>query len=270
MLQKRRIILQSPRLIQKKKRQSIIKLSLFGAFIMALCIGFYIFMKLPFLNVQDINVSGTEALDANDIKTKAKEFLSGTVYVIIPKSNLFFYSKDELQSTLPALFPRIKNISLDLENNILNIKVVEKKASALWCNETDCYFMDDLGNIFSKSPDFNGSVYKKFYGGIEGEAIGKNFLDKETLEKIKSIYETFDSYKVIISRVEVISPKEVKLRSIYNVEFLINLEKETTETMDNIDTILTAERFVDSLPMLKGIEYIDFRFGSKVFFKKGS
>ncbi len=267
MLQKRKFLLQSDRLVQKKKRKRIIILVLFILFIIALCVGFYIFLRLPFLNIRNINVTGTEALDKDAIKAKAEESLSGTSYLIIPKSNLFLYKKGELQKKLEDEYPRIKDVTLDVRGNSLNINIVEKKAFALWCSDT-CYFMDESGNIFSSAPDFNGTVYKKFYGGIDGDPVGKNLLSKDALSKIKTIYDEFDSYKVVISRIDVVSPKEVKLTSIYGVEFLINLEKDSTETVDNIQTILTADRFKDSLPRLKGIQYIDFRFGSKVFFKK--
>ena len=271
MLIKRRVVLQSQRLIDKKKRRNIIKLSIFLVIIFVLFIGAYLFLRLPFLNIKTITVSGVEALIGDNIKKKAEEYLRGNLYFIVPKSNLFVYGKEEMQNSLPLLFPEIKSVSLDLENQVLRICVIEKKATALWCDGAPkdvCYYFDDTGNVFLKAPDFDGSIYKKFYGSIEGDPIGKNFLDKATLSKIKIIYETFDTYKVVIGEITVVSKAEIKLKSIYDVEFLINLDKDLNETADNIITILTADRFKDSLPILKGVEYIDFRFGRKVFFKK--
>lgn len=247
------------------------RLGLFLFFVLALFTAFYIVMRLPVFNISNVEVSGTEVLDADTIKAKAEESLRGRVYFFIPKSNLFFYKKEALKEELLKEMPRLNTLSLDLSNDTLHLTITEKKAEALWCNKDEkekCFFVDEKGQIFSEAPDFGGTVYKKYYGGVEGEPQGKVIMSKENLEKIKEVYDTFDALKVIISKIEIVTPKEVRLSSIYDVDFLFNLDQGISETKENIETILTSERFKDSLPKLKGIEYIDFRFGGKVFFKK--
>lgn len=269
MVPRRKIILNSPRLREQKRKKILLRLSLVFFLLIVLAIVFYIIVRLPVFNVSKVEVSGTEVLDPLAIEAKAKESLGGNIYFLIPKSNLFFYQKDELKDVLLKEMPRIDTLSLDLSKNTLHISVTEKNPFALWCDANDkCYFVDSVGEIFSEAPDFNGVIYKKFYGAVEGDPIGKTVLSKEVLEKVKEIYDVFDSLKVVISKIQIISPKEIRLSSIYDVDFLFNLDQSVEENKENIETILKSDRFKDSLPRLKGMEYIDFRFGGKVFFKK--
>ena len=258
--------MKSPRL-QKKKRIKILAKAFLALFLASsLLVGIYFLLRIPFLTISSVSVSGTEVIDPKDVAQKADSMISGSSYFFIPLRNVLFYPRSAIEKYLSANFPRIESVYVGLDKNILNITIKEKKAFALWCSDS-CYFLDSSGDIFSPAPDFSGSVYKIFSGSIQGDPLGKIFMGEKTLSGIKKIYDASEDLGIRVSRVEASSTKEIRLESDGGVSLIVDLSEDPDEIISDLQTVVNSDEFKLGKISVKNLEYIDLRFGSKVFFK---
>ncbi len=271
-MQRRRVVLQSPRLREEKKRRRRIRLAIFFGILILISVGYYFLVRLSFLNVQSVTVSGAEVTHEDDISKIAFNTMQGYYAGIMPKTNIFFYPKKEIASQIETTFPRIGSLSMSLNGSALQISIKEKDPFALWCSDTpgDCYFLDSAGDIFAKAPDFSDGVYKIFTGAITGDPIGQMFLSETDISHIRVVWTAIQSFGVPVSKIKVVSDKETRISTPSGTDFIIDLGQDATSTAENAGSVLESDQFKNLLPDLDGVDYIDLRFGSKVYFKRKS
>lgn len=267
MLSNRKVILKSPRLQRKKRVRIFLKIFLVIFLISAFFVGLYFFLRLSFLTISQVVISGTEVINPADISSETNSILSGSAYFFIPMRNILFYPRTTLENSLKKSFPRIESLSISLEKNVLNIVVTEKKAFALWC-DTSCYFLDSSGDIFSPAPDFSGNVYKIFSGSVDGDPLGKIFLGEEAISGIKKIYDASEALGIPIGHIEASSTNDVRLSGDDGASLLIDLRENPDDIISNLEAVINSDEFKKAGISPKNLEYIDLRFGTKVFFKE--
>jgi len=268
---RRKVFLQSPRVAKKKRNRRLVILAIVVSVIAVILVGVYFLFRAPFLIIKDVSVLGTEVLDPLAVSQKTKENILGSYYFFIPKNSIIFYPKKVIEENLRISFPRIDTLDVNINNNILNIVIKEKSSFALWCGANDCYFIDSTGFIFAKAPEFSGNVYKVFTGLIEEDpvngALSKQYLSSEMIASLKMVYDALEILGVNVSKINVLSLKETKLVSDNGVVFIVDITKISNETIENIQSVLFSDEFKNKMPALNGIDYIDLRFGGKIFFK---
>lgn len=277
----KRNVLNSPRLLEfKKKRQKIflnkIFLSLFALlFIFA---GLAYISHLEQLNISEVEITGNKVESKEMIETAVKKEITGNYLWFFPKTNIFFYPKDNIEKDLFNQFNRLKSVSLSVENKTLKVSLDERIALYTWCGEMmnsvdglskeeKCYFIDEAGYIFAEAPYFSGEVYFKFYGGAlekPSPIFSQLVLFKENLEKnglkISSIYVADDGDgKVFLSSAG---------KSATEGQILFKTDADLEIVVVNLVTALAAEplksEFKNKYSLLS---YIDLRFGNKVYYK---
>lgn len=270
MLPKRKVILKSPRLQKKKRIRILVKIFIVIFIISVFFVGVYFLLRVHFLTISDVVVSGTEVINPSDIKEKTNSILSGSSYFFIPMRNILFYPKSNIENSLKGSFGRIESLSVGLDKNILNINIIEKKAFALWCRDS-CYFLDRAGNIFSPAPDFSGNVYKVFSGGIDGDPLRKIFLGENAISAIKKIYDASETLGLPITTINASSTKEIRLKSMSGTTLVVDLSENPDDVISNLGAVINSDDFKLGRVSINNLEYIDLRFGSKIYFRlKGS
>lgn len=265
----RRTTLVSEKLVRQKKRRRNIFLSIFfGSLAIFLAILFFVF-RAPFLHIKEVNVEGNEIIDAESIKVLVEGVLSQNYVYIIPKKNRLVYPKNVIEQKIRKEIGRVENIDLNVDGHTLKIKIGERGSYALWCREeSDCYFIDKFGLIFSKSPVFSRGIYKIFSGVITDEdPLHKQFLEPEMISEIDKITDFLESQGWQTTNVVVTTVRDVLLIQEGGPRIKIDITKPSEETLKILKTLLDSNEFKKMASNIKQIDYIDMRFGSKVFFK---
>ncbi|MES3004880.1 MAG: hypothetical protein V4690_02060 [Patescibacteria group bacterium] len=255
--------------VRKKRKQRIITYSLFSAFfLLVVGVASYISHR-PELRVTSVVLNGEVLVSESEVVAVTKDYVSGSYFFLFPKNNTFWYPQKKLTNLLKDTFKRIDTIDVELDGpNTIVIDITERKPVAIWDNGTEgTYFMDMNGTIFSSAPTFSGNAYLKYYGLVEGDPIGQQYIAPEDFHKITEFIES------------------VKTNSVYPVHFIAKtkdsfslvLSGGTEVYFDNkVSLDVLAENFkallkTPELAVQKDgsilAEYIDLRFGNKLFYK---
>lgn len=285
---RKRSVLNSPHLeeLKKKRRKATRNKTLAFVFLfLAISVGLGYLLRWQKINIQSVQISGNGVLDTTAIEEVARENLAGNFLWFIPKTNFLLYPRGTIATALADKFKILKDISIGLEQDgVLNINVTEREAKYTWCGEelslesekNKCYFIESNGYVFDQAPYFSGDVYFKFYGKLEGEKnepIGSYFLP-DFFSKLVSLKDMMSRIGVKVSSLVVSSDGEVDLYlstitpppDAPKIIFKLNADFE--KIVENLQTALSSEPLqADFKKKYSSLNYIDLRFGNKVYFK---
>jgi hypothetical protein len=265
--------LKRTQLHRKKRRMRLLKIGGVVFVLLILFAGVVWMSHWNSLILSDVEVKGNAAVDSQDIQDIAQKHFQGKYYFLFPRSNKFFYQKDAIVEDILATHPRIKSAHLKVNRQTLEISIEERVPSYTWCKgqpqveKGDCYFIDDNGFIFSNAPSFSGNVYVAFYGLVVGNTpIGATYLNKDTFSTIGSVIEFFNT-KNIPTYALLASPNGVmELYFSQGGKLVFKNDQASSTLINNIDLIL-KDTHILSPSMLPTLEYLDIRFGNKVYYK---
>ena len=276
--------LQHQEYLKKKRNKKLLRYGI----ILFICIFFvgslsYIAHR-PGIRISKVELSGGTLVTEVDVQHSVLNILEGSYFWLFPKNNAFLYPRNDLIKNLKNEFKRIDTVNVHLKNfHTLAIDITERKPEALWCDDVSssqtgmedgslvehCYFMDINSSIFAEAPKFSGDAYFKYYGLISGDnPIGNYYISSTTL------------FGEIISFVE--TTRRLGVKPLYIVakddgDFSLVLHGggqiyfDTKETLSKVGSNLEALLRTPALKVSSGqdlpVQYIDLRFGNKLFYK---
>src|SRR3989344_9069898 len=140
-----------------RRKRLILKAIVVGVIFTAIFAGIVAFFRIPYLQVEKIEISGNNLINSDDLIKKIKTNLKGKYFGLFPKANIFLIPKDKILTELPKEFKRIKKISLDKKYfGAVAVKLEERNNAVLFCEKEDCAYADENGFVFEKAPYFSG------------------------------------------------------------------------------------------------------------------
>lgn len=258
---------QKLRLRDRRRKRLRVRLIALGVLIVLCVAGCAYAVRLPAITISTVNVTGTELVSADAVKSLAEQKLTGSYAYLIPRANAFFAPLPSIQKAIQNSFPPVASVSVSRQGlTAIDIALTERQPSALWCegspSETgQCYLMDAEGYIFAISPDSGG--YVDYYGVFDGNPIGKTYLSdfailNGTVEGIGT------SVKLTPKSVSVENGDEdVFLDFAEGGEVRFLRAADSQETIENVASVFGSDDFKSH----SSFQYVDFRFGDKVYVK---
>jgi cell division septal protein FtsQ len=268
MRRKRDILGSSKKLRRKRLLKKLVLVFFFLLFVFSCATAFF---YAPYLRVKKISLEGNSSLSAEKILGEVSNYLQGKFFRIFPRDNILLLSKEAIVTNLLRKFPRIEEVSL-LKNfpDGISVKIKERQQKAILCaNESPpargCFFIDENGYVFEEAPYFSGDVYLKFFDERESPpgAPGFQIISEEQFKKLLEFRDFLSRENIKISKII------LKKEGIYEADIsegwyiLLNEQNEPKISYENLKISLDSK--------IQGnrqkLEYIDLRFGNKVFYK---
>ena len=227
------------------------------------------------LNISKIEIIGNKIIDASAVKIVVEKEIAGHYFWFFPKANILIYPKNSIKQELYNKFQKLKEVNLYIkERKTVEVYVSEREGKYVWCKNSSiseqCYFLDDSGYIFGEAPYFSGEVYFKFYGPAD---IGTYFLEENFRQLI--YFRDFLTAKGIKSiSLSVLENKDAKIsltsanKSLKEPYIIFKINSDFQKIAENFETALDTEPLMSNFKnKYSSLEYIDLRFGDKVYYK---
>ncbi|XKT75089.1 MAG: cell division protein FtsQ/DivIB [Patescibacteria group bacterium UBA2103] len=217
----------------------------------------------PEVRVENISVSGLEVIEPHKIGDAVKELIAGSYFHIFPKDSIFLLPVEEVKETLLVTFPRLESIEVSKTGfKDIELSAIERIGSYMWCGvstSTPCLLTDSTGFIFAEEEKDLPKVYGRL--AHEGSPLANTVFEENALEKVHILNEALKEVGVSVVRVEFVEPDEVllTLSSGPVVQYVLGEEEIIAETFPSV---------LDGIENLEEIEYIDMRFGKRVYIKR--
>lgn len=261
-----------PSKLRERRRQArnwrFAALSVLLLLVVAGIIGFF---HIPALAVRDVHISGVSSVPLADIEQVVRNELSGRYFFVLPKNNAFLYSDTRISERLGTTFPKLHDIDVSLQNfHTISIRAAEREPVAVFCGislaavQESCLFMDQSGIAYEQAPEFSDNAYVRFYGG-NAVSPGGHFLSPELFFPLWALTDAMHEAGLSPVSVEVDAAGDVLLLDSSRASVRFTMASKPEDVLK----ALKAARASDALTGkgLEEIEYIDLRFGNRLYYK---
>lgn len=261
----RKALINSPRLRAKKRKRFFVFVIIFFLIIIMLIGGFFYLLQVDFFKIQGVSVRGVKVINENDIRVEAEKMLAET-YFGISRNNVLIYPKSRIKEKIVEVFSVAKSTFLEIEDKQLVITITEKKPEALWCRE-ECFFVDDTGVVYKKSPALEGDVFISFYEKNQSTLnLGTKIIDPSVLEQVLLGVHVLQKEKFSVWKILVVNSDEFHLEDSSGMNIIINPLEDVLLQVGRVKQAFASKEL--SAKSLSSLEYIDARFGAKLFLKE--
>jgi cell division septal protein FtsQ len=256
----------SSNLIRRKKKTLLVKVWLFSILGILIIGGSAFFSNSGKVKISSISVNDTVFFDKTEIEKIARAELEGSLLWVFAKNNILLLPRKNIEKKIKEYNQSIKTATLSLSGtNSISINVEEYKTTAIWCLEENCYYLNEEGIAFVKAPQDYDRNLVKFSNLIEGDPIGKTYSNSENFKKIINLINLFTNVPLKIVSVKAEDGVTFSLYTDTNMKILYEGGDDPEEVANNLNTII--EKDAISKSQLINIDYIDLRFGNKVYYK---
>lgn len=251
------------------------------------CFGAVKFFTLPALQINGIAVEGTKRIAKDAVLKKTEAEISENYYWFFPKKNILLYPKDKIKEDILLSFPSVASIVLSVSGkHELVVSLTEREPVALWCGRekpaqgiianSDCFYVDKNGYIFGVSPNFSGDAYFTLYGGEtikKGKNIGQSMTTPEIFQKILLLRDFLSGFHIVVNTLYFTENGYAEFLSADGFAIKWNTDQNIDALKGNMQAVFRSPNWKDSIfsvdsEDVKPLEYLDFRFGNKVFYKQ--
>ncbi len=256
----------SSNLIKRKKK--ILRLKMIGSFVLIILI----FVGLAYLSnssstkISEIYINDTTFFDKKEIEKIVREGLQGSHLMVFNKDNVLLFPKNEIEAKVKNFSKAIKKVSISLAGlQKISVQVEEYKPVAVWCNDINCYYLNETGLVFDKAPANYDKNLMQFHDWIHDDPIGKNYIDPETFQKIITLVNLIAKVPLKVTSVNTEDGLTFNLHTEGGTRLLYEINDDPEEVANNLNTVL--EKDAINRAQLNNIDYIDLQFGNKVYYK---
>ena len=256
----------SSNLIRRKKKILLLKIWLFSILGILIVGGSAYFSSLDSSKISTININDTVFFNKAEIEKIVTTESEGSYLWFFNKNNIFLLPRKNIERKIKEYNQSIKSATLSLSGlNSISINIEEYKTAAIWCMEENCYYLNEEGIAFAKAPQDYDRNLVKFSNLIEGDPIGKTYSNSENFKKIINLINLFSNVPLRIVSVKAEDGVTFSLYTDTNMKILYEGGDDPEEIANNLNTII--EKDAISKSQLINIDYIDLRFGNKVYYK---
>jgi len=170
--------------------------------------------------------------------------------------NIFLIKANLIKNEILKNFPQVLFVEIERKfPSSLIFKISERKEVAVFCQNENCYLIDDKGTVFERSDGIG--ILKIEKNNSENEIKpGKKIIEEEILGKILEIAKEID---FPLERVLVVAEDDLHFKTTQGWEIFIDPQKDInwqiTKLKIALENAIPKERIND-------LEYIDLRFGN--------
>ncbi len=267
-----RVPLPASKLRARKRRRRMVWVLVTVLALCALVGGAVALSWAPFLAIQHIELDGVSSANTAAVTDSVHQTLSGSYWHLFAKKNIFLYSKSAIRSSLIKQFPVFASVSVSARDfNTVVITVEERASHALWCGEgpelsSACLSLDNSGAAYTLAADFSGDVYTRYVGPLPAGALPRQFLTPERFQALNALVDELTSRVASTSvHAVVVGNDEVHMEFDDGFTILFELEGDGADILERFALARDAEPFTTH--PLSDFEYLDLRFGDKLYYK---
>jgi len=221
--------------------------------------------RVSALTIDEVLVSGGETISHETVAVDVSVLLEGDYARFIPRRFAWTYPENEIMTKLLEV-DRVKDPVVQRKGKQLLVTLAEYEPVALWCEDSDserCVFLDDTGYGFAVAPDLIGGAFTRFVRIGEDAVTSELFTDPVDFLLLQELVTLFEEFGWPVTTVEFDAARDAFVYLAGGGELKVSLLQTPIETTDNLQVVLSTEQYNHIEP--GNFEYIDLRFGNKVF-----
>lgn len=277
--------LKSDRLRERRRKIFIGKIVLILSGVGVLwCLVFWL-TGLSVITINAVSVGGAVSVSPLAVASSTRNFLTGRYLFTVPRSNILFYPKESIAENIFKSYPRVKGVEVGFKNfHTINVAITERETAALWCHSPvawaeilidksdECFLADSQGFLFDRfdstlAPN-DAPSRVKFYGRVASttDPVGQSYSSAERFQVLLLLVDELASFGVNVVAIRERPDQDFDVELSGGGRLVIGREPDTASVVSNLQSVISEPNF-GGPDGLNKINYIDMRYGNKVFYK---
>lgn len=259
----------SSQLREKKKKEKIIKRWLVGITVILFIALLSYISHLPKISVDSIHISDNTFVNDSQLIQDINSILDGKYLWLFSKRNIILIPRGEIKERVRENIA-IKDVSVKWKGlKEISIDVIEYEGVVKWCGASyakpsQCYLVNSLGMIFAQDILVDIPV---IYGIFENEedVLGKNILSIDKYANLVSFIENVKQLNIFVDYIDTEDGETFAVHTTDSPYILITTDISGGDLINNLKTVIETEEINEA--QFGNLEYIDLRFGNRVFYQ---
>ncbi len=270
--------------LRRRERSRRRYLSLFLAALALILIVFLV--EAPWLRVQTVAVSGNKVVPTSEIVALVESLTAGRYFYLIPKNHILWYPTESVRAGLLSVIPRLHNVSVYRQGfTAVEVAVEERSPLALWCvgeSRDKCFFIDQAGLVYAPAPWFSSALFFEVRATSAPAVLPAEPVPAIHLLKLARFAEAgqallgsststatrFESAELLPAGDAAFTVRQYGIGAPLSWQLRLNLDQDLLIAGRNLASVWHSNAFQKEFGAKRGrLEYIDIRFGNKVFYK---
>lgn len=239
----------------------------------------WLLLSVPWLRVNAISAQGLVTVSPSALEGYSWDFLNSSGKVL-PGDHVWFLQEERLSAELTDTF-ELESVSIERKGRGLTINALERITPAIWVSGERMFFVDTNGLLVRElSNEEQTDVRALLYGESErtyalqsevftifDESLTEPQNDAEvlsagTIEVLSAFDAEIESLRITVDAYTIEEPRAtwftINIRN--GFEIYVNGEGDAEQQLENLEVILQEQK-----DLISEIEYIDLRFGNRVY-----
>lgn len=237
---------------------------IFSILAISALVGFWYLTQADFLKIKEVVVVGNERVNKDRLTALTFDLISGRRFKILPNNNLLFINEEDLSTNVLDAIKEIETLKIKVSwKGVITLTVIERLPKLVWCSEgdLDCYLVSADGFAFA-STIWGESDHLVLESERQYSLYNQVATTKEVGSYL-SLQEILARVSIKLDRVRVESTQKIALKTSIG-EIFLNPSDDLLLAVQN--ALLLIEEVRAKNPVAR-FEYVDARFGNKVFYK---
>ena len=239
-------------------------------------------MVIPWLQIKTIEIEGLVTIYPDAIEQSTWQFVSNPVLGVLPGKHIWFVRTEKLQEALKDDF-QLKMIDVSRSGRTLSIQASERITRAVWVTNNRMFFLDSDGIAIRELSELeHAEVEQQINTQVAPSQslqstvftiwdLENHAIELETQIVTPILLSTIEEFDLMLRQTSItpisyiIDHKDevwLTVRSTLGVDIYINGVGDSQEQFDNLQLII--DEYGETVHEL---EYIDLRFGNRVYVK---
>ena len=214
--------------------------------------------------VEKITISGEQKIAEEEINYLVEKNLENKILFLKTKS-ILKVDAGQIKTDILNAFPQIASAEVKKSFfDAINVQITERTASALWCENENCFLLDTEGVIFEEASLDSGLIIVETAQPPDELFLGQAVIAEDKIAQILAIKDKLaEASEISIKKAALVSDERLDAETTegWTVRFNLkgDLDWQVTELRLALEKQISPEK-------RKSLEYIDLRF-SRVYYK---
>jgi cell division septal protein FtsQ len=267
-----RVHVSTGRLKTRRRRRRALIAALFVVAALAVLGGLVWLSWAPFLRVTNVEVTGTQSLAPEEITNYVHKELSGAYGYLFARNNVFLYPRAGIEAGLLAAYPTLRTADVHAKDfHTIEVVAAEREPVALWCAQQGggCEYMDEEGLLYAPAPQFSAAPYITYQGPATSTPQRgiKQYLTQVEFQSLAALVAALDAKEPDDPIGLVAVDQNGDVRAYFKDSFVLmfSIKDDGGDVFERFTLALQSDVFKDK--PLGSFEYLDLRFGDKLYYK---
>ena len=250
MLNRRKAILETPSKRMRRHKRLMRVSTVYAVGFALLCILIFFFFRISILQIKNVEISG-----------------AGNVAYFIPKHFFLLYPKKEIAKIIMENYPEVISAKVVFRSfNKVGVKLVGRDPYAYYCT-TSCFFADAQGFVYKEATSTTEHIIFRDLRVLPEQSMLRTYpLPTETFKEVEGFARNISELNLHIKEIVIEANGDFSVLT-EEGKIIISIRESFSVQYSFLKTALSQKVFLYPDGSIRNFNYIDLRFGKKIFYK---